>query len=254
VTRAPAYAKINLALVAGPRRKDGFHEIATVLQRIELADTVHLEPADAGITVAGFPEDTLVRRALEAVGGAWNARIEKRIPVAAGLGGGSSDAATALRLACPDAELHDVAAQLGSDVPFFLAPGPQLARGRGTDLSPLELPQDYTVVVIVPEGSAKASTAAVYAAFDGRGGEAGFRERVAVLERALEDLDLAALPPNDLVSSPLAQRLLELGAFRADVTGAGPAVYGLFVDAEEAARAAAQLEGAGQLWVSQPAW
>lgn len=254
MTSAPAYAKINLALVVGPRRKDEFHEIATVLQRIELADTVHLEPADEGITVTGFPEDTLVRRALEAVGGAWSARIEKRIPVAAGLGGGSSDAATALRLARPDAELHDVAAHLGSDVPFFLAPGPQLARGRGTDLSPLELPQDYTVVVIVPEGSAKRSTAAVYAAFDASGGGSEFHGHVSALERALEDLDLAALPPNDLVSSPLADRLLELGAFRADVSGTGPAVYGLFADPEEAARAAAQLEGAGPLWVSQPAW
>lgn len=254
MTSAPAHAKINLALVAGPRRKDGFHEIATVLQRIELADTVYLEPAEDGVMVTGFLEDTLVRSALEAVGGAWSARIEKRIPVAAGLGGGSSDAATALRLARPGDDLHDVAAQLGSDVPFFLSPGPQLARGRGTDLSPLELPQEYTVVIIVPEGSTKESTAAVYAAFDGRGGEAGFRERVSALERALEDLDLAALPPNDLVSSPLADRLLELGAFRADVSGTGPAVYGLFADSEEAARAAAQLEGAGRLWVSQPAW
>src|SRR5581483_10884502 len=94
----------NLALVVGPLREDGKHEIATVLHRIELADELTLEPADE-LAVEGFPEDTLVRRALEAVAAAanvepaWRVRIEKRIPVAAGLGGGSSDAAAALRLA-----------------------------------------------------------------------------------------------------------------------------------------------------------
>jgi 4-diphosphocytidyl-2-C-methyl-D-erythritol kinase len=254
VTAAPAHAKINLALVVGPRRGDGFHELATVLQRIELADTVSLEPAGEGITVEGFPEDTLVRHALESVGGSWTARIEKRIPVAAGLGGGSSDAATALRLARPDADLHDLAAALGSDVPFFLEPGPKLARGRGTELAPLELPQDYAVVLALPEGAAKESTTAVYAAFDARGGEAGFDDRAAALERALEEVDVAALPPNDLASSPLAARLLELGAFRADVSGAGPAVYGLFSDRERAARAAAEIEREGRIWVTRPAW
>jgi len=240
--------------VAGPRRGDGFHEIATVLQRIELADTVSVEPAETGVTVEGFREDSLVRRALESVGGSWTAHIDKRVPVAAGLGGGSSDAATALALARPGEDLHDLAAQLGSDVPFFLTPGPKLARGRGTDLTLLELPQDFTVVVVLPQGAVKESTAGVYAAFDARGGGEGFEARLSALERALEDLDLAALPPNDLASSPLAARLLELGAFRADVSGAGPAVYGLFHDPEQAARAVVRLEDTGRVWVTQPAW
>jgi 4-diphosphocytidyl-2-C-methyl-D-erythritol kinase len=254
VKREPAHAKINLALVVGPSRADGFHEVATVLQRVELADTVSLAPAEVGVTVEGFPEDTLVHRALESVGGAWRARIEKRIPVAAGLGGGSSDAATALRLARPDADLHDLAADLGSDVPFFLTPGPKLGRGRGTELSPLDLPQDYAVVLVLPDRGPKASTAAVYADFDTRAGEHGFDERVSGLERALEDGDLASFPPNDLASSPLADRLLELGAFRADVSGAGPAVYGLFSDREQAALAAARVQDAGGVWVTEPAW
>jgi len=254
VTSAPAHAKINLALVVGPRRRDGFHEILTVLQRIELADTVSIEPAEEGISVDGFPEDTLVRRALESLGGSWTAHIEKRIPVAAGLGGGSSDAATALMLARPGEDLHDLAATLGTDVPFFLTPGPKLARGSGSELSPLKLPQDFTVVVALLEDAAKESTAAVYAAFDAGGGAEGFEERGSALERALEDLDLTALPPNDLASSPLAARLLELGAFRADVSGAGPAVYGLFSDPEQAAHAAVQLEDTGRVWVTQPAW
>jgi 4-diphosphocytidyl-2-C-methyl-D-erythritol kinase len=150
--------------------------------------------------------------------------------------------------------LHRLAAELGSDVPFFLAPGPKLGRGRGTDLSPLDLPQNYTVLVVLPEGDDKESSGAAYAAFDERGGAAGFDERVSALERALEDVDLTELPPNDLASSPLAARLLELGAFRADVSGAGPALYGLFSDLGRAERAASELEQVGRVWVTQPAW
>ncbi len=102
--RIPATAKLNLALVVGPRRPDGKHEVATVLQRIDLTDRIQLEPAPR-LEVTGFGEDTLVRGALDALAreveadAGWAARIEKRIPVAAGLGGGSSDAAAALRLA-----------------------------------------------------------------------------------------------------------------------------------------------------------
>ena len=96
----PAPAKINLALVVGPRRPDGKHELATVYQRVDLGDRISVGPA-AETTVAGFPGDTIVRTALDSLGAphGWQVRIEKRTPVAAGLGGGSSDAATALRLA-----------------------------------------------------------------------------------------------------------------------------------------------------------
>src|SRR3954469_12605718 len=103
VRRAPATAKINLALVVGERRPDGLHEVTTVLQRVDLVDRVSIAPAPA-ISVTGFAGDTPARRALEAVAGGagqsgWHAHLAKRIPAAAGLGGGSSDAATALRLA-----------------------------------------------------------------------------------------------------------------------------------------------------------
>ncbi|HET7515613.1 MAG TPA: hypothetical protein VFJ60_12490, partial [Gaiella sp.] len=136
---ATAPAKLNLALVVGPLRDDGKHEVVTVLERLSLADTVAVRRGDA-TRVTGFAEDTLVHAALESVAQAagssvfFEAGIEKRIPVAAGLGGGSSDAAAALRLAngllddpLPDGALHEIAAGLGADVPFFLVPGPQLA-------------------------------------------------------------------------------------------------------------------------------
>src|SRR5205814_773653 len=141
---------------------------------------------------------------------------------AAGLGGGSSDAATALRLAnatlpepLPAAELHALAATIGADVPFFLADGPQLGTGDGTELAPLDLPQDFWILLLLPHDAQKHSTGAVYAAFDERDGAAGFDERRAAVHDALAKLrrprDLAALPPNDLASSPLADELRALG-------------------------------------------
>lgn len=266
MTELTAPAKLNLALVVGPRRPDGKHEVVTVLQRITLADTVGLEAAPA-LSVEGFPEDTIVRRALERLAEAtgseprWRARIEKQIPVAAGLGGGSSDAAAALRLANesldrPLAEdgLHALAAELGADVPFFLTAGPQLGEGDGSRLTPLDLPQDFWIVLVLPDGERKASTGAVYEEFDRRGGEAGFDERRAALREALVLGDVAALPPNDLASSPLAGELVERGAFRADITGAGPAVYGLFAEESDAVAAHAALALSGAVWVAGPAW
>lgn len=261
-----AHAKINLGLVVGPRRSDGLHEVATVLQRLELADTISLEPA-AELEIAGFADDTLVRRALEAAAAAagvtpaWRARIDKRIPVAAGLGGGSSDAAAALRLAnellaqpLSPSQLRSLAGALGSDVPFFLEPGPKLAGGDGTTLEPLALPQDYRVVLLLPHGAAKASTASVYAAFRGEVGFSARRARLHELAAAGAEADLAAFPGNDLVRSPHAARLRELGAFRAEVSGAGPTLYGLFRDADAAARAGAELGSLGRVWLTAPSW
>jgi 4-diphosphocytidyl-2-C-methyl-D-erythritol kinase len=270
VTRAAATAKLNLALVVGPPGEDGRHEVATVLQRIDVADRVAVEPA-ATLRVEGFPNDTLVRRALERLGEAadveprWEARLWKRVPVAAGLGGGSSDAATALRLAnemlhepLPPERLHELAAELGADVPFFLTSGPQLGTGTGTHLEPLELPQDYWIVLLLPHGELKESTAAVYDAFDRRDGAAGFEERRAGLSEALAGAerprDLAALPPNDLASSRFADELRSLGAFRADVSGAGPAVYGLFLHRAPAAVAERELRRHGRTWLTVPTW
>ena len=265
--RAPAPAKINLALVVGPTRDDGKHELLTVYQRVGLVDRIDLEPAPS-TSVEGFPADTLVRKALDALAEAanietgWRVRIEKKVPVAAGVGGGSSDAATALRLANETleqpVELHPVATAVGADVPFFLADGPQLGAGDGTELAPLDLPQDYWVLLVVPHAVQKPSTAAVYAAFDVREGWTGWEERRTALLDALERVrrprDLAALPPNDLASSPLADELRALGAFRADVSGAGPAVYGLFHHRATAKAARRALKRAGACWLTAPAW
>ena len=272
--RAAAAAKINLALVVGPVREDGLHEIATVMQRIDLCDAVELEPAPA-LAVEGFREDTLVRTALVQLASAagveprWRARIRKHIPLAAGLGGGSADAAAALALANPLLEhplpperLAEVAAGIGADVPFFLDPGPKLAEGAGERLSALELPQDFWVVVALPRRARKTSTADVYARFDESNAAGGFDERRAALGEALTSArrprDFAAFPRNDLAEAAgrprLVDELMESGAFRADVSGAGPAVYGLFHHLPDAKRAARRVRLVARTWVVAPVW
>jgi 4-diphosphocytidyl-2-C-methyl-D-erythritol kinase len=272
--QASAPAKINLALVVGRVRADGLHEVATVLQRIDLCDRIELAPA-AAVSVAGFPADTIVAKALRrlaesaGIGWGWRVHLRKEIPVAAGLGGGSADAAAALALAnetlpepLPSERLHALATSLGADVPFFLAPGAKLAEGAGERLTTLELPQDFWVLVALPPGARKRSTRAVYARFDERGGGPGFEQRrerlLAVLAACKRASDLAALPANDLRDAAgrndYPERLRAAGAFRADVSGAGPAVYGLFERRAEAVAAAAQLPAGTRTWVVAPVW
>ena len=272
--RAVAAAKINLALGGGPRRGEGLHDVATVLQRVDRCDRLELAPAPA-LEVEGFAGDTMVRAALErlaaeaGVDPGWRVRLSKEIPVAAGLGGGSADSAAALRLAnesladpLEPERLHALAASLGADVPFFLDPGPKLAEGAGERLTPLDVPQDFWVLLVLPAASAKGSTAAVYARFDELGGGPGFDERrrelLAGLERCRRPRHLAALPPNDLAEAAggdaVVADLARAGAFRADVSGAGPAAYGLFHRREDARAAARSLSGVGRSWVVAPVW
>jgi 4-diphosphocytidyl-2-C-methyl-D-erythritol kinase len=268
MTHAQAFAKINLGLVVGALRADGKHELVTVLQRVELHDDITLE-SGAELIVDGFAEDTIVRRALVSLAAAarvepdWRIRIDKRIPVAAGLGGGSTDAAAALLLTNAELPkplepraLHRIAGTAGSDVPFFLRDSACLATGDGTDLEEVSLPTDYHVVIVVPHGEVKTSTGAVYAALEARGGGVGFEDRAASLRASVGRVesarDLAAIPPNDLASSPIAQELIAAGAFRADVSGAGPSVYGLFERVDDAARAAEAIARAGRTYVTRP--
>ncbi|HYM64060.1 MAG TPA: 4-(cytidine 5'-diphospho)-2-C-methyl-D-erythritol kinase [Gaiellaceae bacterium] len=274
MTRVVVPAKINLALVVGETRPDGFHEVATVLQRIDLLDRLSLE-RDEALSVQGFSDDTLVSDALERLAAAagvepcWRVRIEKRIPVAAGLGGGSADAAAALVLANqilaePLAleALTELATGVGSDVPFFLEPGPKLAEGAGERLRRLDLPQDYWLVVALPLRAAKPSTAEVYRRFDELGGGPGFEARRLALLQALEGCrrprDFAAFPPNDLASAAgggeIAEELRAAGAFRADVSGAGPSVYGLFSHRAQARAAARGIARRARSWVTVPVW
>ena len=241
-----------------------------MLQRIDLGDRVTIAAAPS-LQVIGFAADTLVRDALAAwprpqassrAGGRRSSSGSRSRPVSAAaaptprprFGSPTRPSPTPL----PDERLRAIAATLGADVPFFLADGPQLGRGDGSELAPLDLPQDYWVVLALPQGAGKDSTAAVYRSFDERDGARGWEQRRDALDQALGAVrrprDLAALPPNDLASSPLAAELLRLGAFRADVSGAGPTVYGLFHHRRRAEAARRALRSAARTWLTVPVW
>ncbi len=263
--RALAPAKVNLGLFVGPvRAGDGRHELVSVMQSISLADELTLEPAPAGserdeIVCPGVPvpaEQNLAGAALRAFRAStgWQAqplrlRIVKRIPVAAGLGGGSADAAAALRLASHASGLGDeqllraIAAELGADVPAQVSPGRWLASGAGERLQQLAPPRSpFGVLVLALE--AALSTAAVYAEADRLGqlcSHATLEERRLELSAALEhgaalpaamellhnDLQRAAVSLCPQIIDSLAQAR-DAGAQLSLVSGSGPTVLGLF--------------------------
>ncbi len=271
--RALAPAKINLGLFVGPARaSDGRHELVSVMQSISLADELTLEQAPAQATadelvcpgLPGDPEDNLAARALSAFRAAtgWEApplrlSVHKRIPVAAGLGGGSADAAAALRLARhvsglgDDALLYELAASLGADVPAQVSPGRWLATGAGEQLQALPDPLPSLELLVLPS-AARLSTAEVYAAVDqlGLARESVELEHLrAQLARALE-LGAPLPPARELLHNDLQQAALSLlpelgeglaaiadaGAELTLVSGSGPTVLGLFGHANAAGR------------------
>jgi 4-diphosphocytidyl-2-C-methyl-D-erythritol kinase len=270
VHRALAPAKINLGLFVGAARPgDGRHELVSVMQSISLADDLTLSDAAAGtgedqISCPGLPlaqEDNLALRALRMFRAAtgWQQRpqllaIDKRIPVAAGLGGGSADAAAALRLAAHASGLGDerlllgIAGELGADVPAQIRPGRWLATGAGEELEALPTPVSPLGVLVLPV-AAKLSTADVYREADRR----GIRRTTAELERLRRRLraELARGAPlpgdhelleNDLEPAALAlcpqlpdalERARSAGVERVLLSGSGPTALGLFSLAEE---------------------
>ena len=254
-----APAKVNLTLEVLRRRPDGYHDICSVMQALTLADRLVATPAagltlECSVSALAGPEN-LVWRAAELLRRETGARdgarlwLEKRIPVAAGLGGGSSDAASALlalnalwRLGLSRADLRSLGARLGSDVPFFLGESAcALAEGRGERLTPLPaLPGREVVLAGVPVA---VSTAAVYGAFpsqrwtDGGRTAAWLRASAggATVPAPFDDLE-----PVTVTVSPEATRardaLLAAGAPLAVLSGSGPTYFALF-DAAGAARA-----------------
>ncbi len=282
-----APAKLNLTLAIVGHRPDGYHRLHSVFVPLGLADRLSLSPSLAGagpdsLHVTGFDagpiEDNLVLRAIAAtraaVGGGWAAgpgpapalaaRLEKRIPVAAGLAGGSSDAAAALDGALeawgaeldPEAQLA-TAARLGSDVPFFLAGGPALVEGRGEEVSRLHgLHGSPGVLLVTP--AIPVSTAEVFDVFDGLGGRGNEATRMssghlaAELRSGLSAADLVARAgvltvANDLLQAtlvlvpglvPLRRTLSRLLARPVGLSGSGPTLWALYPSEAEAAVAA----------------
>ena len=258
--RAPA--KINLGLHVLRRRPDGYHDVATVLHRIDWADTITAQPADALSMTCSDPalptdEANLCMQAARALAEACEGtagaalHLEKRVPYGAGLGGGSSDAAATLRLlnrlwglGLPTSALQDVARQIGADVPFFLEEAPAAyATGRGDDLTPLRdeggpyrLP--YPVLVVVP--SVEVATPEAYACVTPDDAD---RPRLPSLLRTNDLSRWRSALVNDF-EAPIAERhaeiqaarewLREAGAAYVSLSGSGGAVYGVFPEAAQA--------------------
>ena len=271
-----AHAKVNLYLKVMGKRPDGYHDLVTVLQSVSLCDTLHFQKSDReGITVdAGglLPDDerNLVRRAANAYFAASKApfglavQLEKRIPMAAGLGGGSADAAATLRALnlldgerFSEAELVEIAATVGADVPFCLVGGTRLCRGIGERMQPLENNLGGTLVVAI--GGEGVSTPQAFRAMDDLYGDfSGVSDEAPhALADAMKKGDLSAAVPHfenlfEGVVEPLrpavgeCKRLLVAhGAAKAMMSGSGPSVWGIFENEAAAARAVDALVAAG---------
>lgn len=260
---ALAPAKINLGLEVLGQRDDGYHEVRTVLAAVSLFDRLAVRPADADAFWTDRPElagdDNLVVGALRrlAVGEpARHAAVElrKRIPTAAGLGGASSDAAATLLAArtlfgdpIDDAELATMAAELGSDVPFFLHGGTALGEGRGERLTALPPITGLTAVVVAPRIAIASKTAALYRALRPSDFTDGSRISSPTTAETDRHLDNAfARPLYERVPSlaTLPDEMRRAGATRVGLSGAGPAHYALEPDLERAHRLAGDLRRA----------
>ena len=264
-------AKVNLALEVLGKRADGYHEIATVLQAVDLFDRIVLGAADTLSLDTDDPDlptddGNLMMRAArllqKAAGIEAGARIrlQKRIPVAAGLGGGSSDAAATLwglnrlwKLRWPAARLRELAVELGMDVPFFLGPGRAVATGRGEQLAALPGGGGYALVLVNPR--VPLSTREVYGRVP-----AGWHAEPVGTERVIDALRtrsvsrVAAALTNNLeavvepvlpVIGRMKAALLAAGALGAIMSGSGPTVFGMARSLDHARQIRARVSRVG---------
>ena len=277
--RVRAAAKINLDLRVLGKRPDGFHELRTVFQTVSLADIIDIAFAAGRRTEvsleddAGIPDNLMARAArlaLEAMGvtGRVEMRLRKRIPMGAGLGGGSSDAAAVL-LALPAlaggrlslAELTALAAQLGSDVPFFLVGGTALGIGRGTELFPLPDAPRWPAVLVAP--GIHVDTPGAYAALSPRLTTESQQNKIVSFQANVWDWGSGGLACNDFETvvferhgrlPALKKALTRAGAPVAMMTGSGSALFGLFPTREGASRAWRRLTGGPGLLTEEKAY
>ncbi|MCK4223917.1 MAG: 4-(cytidine 5'-diphospho)-2-C-methyl-D-erythritol kinase [candidate division Zixibacteria bacterium] len=278
-------AKINLFLEVLRKREDGYHEIVSLIQAVNLCDELILRKRKNGVVVAcdhpdcPADESNLAFKAAslllaeEKINEGVSIRIRKKIPLSAGLGGGSSNAAATLKginrlyqLQLPDKKLHALASRIGSDVPFFLYSGQALIKGRGEKIVPINMYGDYWLVLVCPH--IEVSTKWAY-------------QNVKIsLTKERKELNLKSLDNgfvffkalrsfrNDLeevVSKrhPVIQKIKEIlknsGALKSSMSGSGPTVYGVFDRKPQAEEVAKKLlrgdwfaESRGQIFLTQP--
>ena len=264
-------AKVNLHLDIGGKRKDGFHELCSLFQIVSLSDTItvrSLKDSNKTCRIHGNfscdPEDNLIHRAYCLMSKRYGittsveVQVDKHIPEGAGLGGGSSNAAAMLKclrdlfsIPANDGELAALAAELGSDVPFFCVSPLALVRGRGEQIVPLENPRTLHLVLVLPDFSV--STAEAYKWLDeGRSAnyQTGFcsRDFAALYEKSPEQWPFfnsftPVLQEKYPVMGKVLNELRSGKALYADVSGSGSAVFGIFTDEAAAERAAKILKG-----------
>jgi 4-diphosphocytidyl-2-C-methyl-D-erythritol kinase len=255
-------AKVNLNLEVRQKRADGYHEIQTLMHRIDLADELEIDQRGDGIflelegeeTPPG--EDNLAFRAARIflqetkIAAGVKIRLKKKIPVAAGLGGGSSNAATVLmglkelfRTEVDETELMGWGAKIGADIPFFIFKKPAWAEGKGEKLKPAEVPAGLCFLLLVPPF--RISTAWAYAAYDRLEVD---KTRPFLVQNSYTDVS-ALLPilHNDLEQASIGRfpeigetkkQLRIFGAEGALMSGSGPVVFGLFREPGEMKKAA----------------
>ena len=273
-----SFAKVNLALAVLGRRADGFHEIRTVFQSIDLHDELEIRPSKRlelrcpELTSIPMEENTVWRAAAALAhstspGSGAEITLKKRIPAGAGLGGGSSNAAAALlglcrfwRLSVPAEEIQAIAASIGSDVPYFLRGGTALGIGRGEEIYPLPEIRATNMVVVYPglhiaTGAAYQSLSLMLTSRQAPPNIQGFCGRLADETEGLAGIF------NDFETSILAAYpavkeakdfLKEMGATATLLSGSGSSVFGFFLN-EESALAASRSGNARQAWRVFPA-
>ena len=270
-----AYAKINLGLDITGKRPDGYHELRTIMQQIDLYDEIKLY-AEAEIggsndkgqilvscndTMVPTDERNLAYKAARLLFDEFDItdsiliEINKNIPVSAGLAGGSTDAAAVLKgvneyfgLGLSQEELINRGVQLGADVPFCIMGGTAYAGGIGEELIPLEAPGDFIVLTAVPD--TRVSTKWAYGAYDEAESKGNIRHPdIDHLKAAIEMEDFGCIPeflgnvleyatiPEYPIITKVKNTMMQNGAAAALMSGSGPSVYGLFMDEEKAAKA-----------------
>jgi 4-diphosphocytidyl-2-C-methyl-D-erythritol kinase len=266
--RLRALAKLNLDLRVLGKRPDGYHELRTIFQTISLADVIHLSFTPARRTAIALdgpldiPDNLVVRAARLAMdamraAGRVEIRLAKRIPMGAGLGGGSSDAA-AILLALPVlagrvielTQLLEIAQQLGSDVPFFLFGGRVAAIGRGTELFPLpDSPAQYGVLI---DPGIHVSTPEAYRLLGGSLTSGLQEHKIGSFQSQVWGQGCLSTCANDFEEvifqqhprlGVIKKQLLRSGASPAMMTGSGSALFGIFPDRARAVRAMEKFEG-----------
>lgn len=254
-----APAKINLRLEVHEKRVDGYHEIRSIMVKVGLYDVLSLCPTPEGVKMTtnnkqipldhgnlAFKAASLLMRDANVPGG-LHIHLEKNIPIAAGLGGGSSDAATTMKginqqygLNYSPAELMKLGAKIGADVPFFFSPGPAFASGIGERLSPIKLTPSFWILFVTP--SISVSTAWAYSQIHTQPKKStlNFLEKIDLLKFGKEilynDLESVVIPHFPEIG--MIKQIVEgFGAWGSLMSGSGPTVFGIFFEEREAKRA-----------------